>query len=104
MNKCMRHLLAWAVAAVLPLCSLLGAETASDGSKGISKAFQKDQPAGRNAVSIAGKKAPGKKKRRLRIHEVTHENDIRYRGPLSYQHFQILGWLCIVLSAQLHCV
>lgn len=62
MNKCMRHLLAWAVAAVLPLCSLLGAETASDGSKGISKAFQKDQPAGRNAVSIAGKKAPGKKK------------------------------------------
>ena len=26
------------------------------------------------------------------------ENDIRYRGPLSYRTFKILGWLCIVLS------
>lgn len=43
-------------------------------------------------------KAAGEKKRRLRIHEVTHENDIRYRGPLSYQHFQVLGWLCIIAS------
>lgn len=34
----------------------------------------------------------------MKIHEVTAENDIRYRGPLSYFHFQILGWLCIVLS------
>ena len=38
------------------------------------------------------------KKRRVKLHEVTSENDIRYRGPLSYFHFQILGWLCIVLS------
>ena len=37
-------------------------------------------------------------KRRVRIHEVTHENDIRYRGPLNFQHFQILGWLCIAIS------
>ena len=26
------------------------------------------------------------------------ENDIRYRGPLSYRTFKILGWLCIALS------
>ena len=39
------------------------------------------------------------KKKRVRIYEVTRENDIRYRGPLSYFHFQILGWLCIVLVA-----
>lgn len=38
------------------------------------------------------------KKKRVKLHEVTAENDIRYRGPLSYFHFQILGWLCIVLS------
>ncbi len=38
------------------------------------------------------------RKRRLRLHEVTAENDIKYRGPLNYQHFQILGWLCIVVT------
>ena len=27
--------------------------------------------------------------------------DIRYRGPISYQGFQILGWICIVLSIML---
>ncbi len=26
------------------------------------------------------------------------ENDIRYRGPLSYRTFKILGWICIALS------
>ena len=38
------------------------------------------------------------KKKRVKLHEVTPENDIRYRGPLSWFHFQILGWVCIVLS------
>lgn len=38
------------------------------------------------------------RKRRLKIHEVTSENDIRYLGPLTYQHFKLLGWLCIVIS------
>ena len=38
------------------------------------------------------------KKKRVRIHETTLENDIRYRGPLSSRHFKILGWLCIVLT------
>ena len=37
-------------------------------------------------------------KKRVKIHETTLENDMRYRGPLSYFHFQILGWLCIALS------
>ena len=39
------------------------------------------------------------RKKRLKIHEVTAENDIRYQGPLNYQHFQMLGWLCIVATA-----
>ena len=35
--------------------------------------------------------------RRRKLHEISLKDDIRYRGPLSYQGFQILGWLCIVL-------
>lgn len=38
------------------------------------------------------------KKRRIKIHETTLENDIRYRGPLSPTHFKVLGWLCIVIA------
>jgi len=44
---------------------------------------------------------PATKDQRRRIkklHEVTTADDIRYRGPLSYQGFQALGWACIVAS------
>lgn len=37
-------------------------------------------------------------RQKIRIHEVTAENDMRYRGPLSFQHFMALGWTCIVLA------
>jgi hypothetical protein len=40
----------------------------------------------------------GKKKKRMKFHEYTAENDMTYRGPLNYQSFQILGWLCMVIS------
>ena len=40
----------------------------------------------------------GERKPQRKWHERTAEEDIRYRGPLNYQHFQILGWLCIVAS------
>lgn len=39
-----------------------------------------------------------KKIPRRKWHERTADKDIRYRGPLNYQHFQILGWLCIAAS------
>ena len=39
--------------------------------------------------------------RRLKLHEVSLEDDIRYRGPISFQGFQVLGWLCIVVSVAL---
>ena len=39
--------------------------------------------------------------KRLKLHEINLENDIRYRGPISYQGFQILGWLCLVASVAL---
>lgn len=38
------------------------------------------------------------KKKRTKFHEFTAENDIRYRAPLNYQHFQILGWACVVAA------
>ena len=38
------------------------------------------------------------KKKRTKFHEFTAENDMKYRGPLNYQHFQILGWACIVAA------
>ena len=41
---------------------------------------------------------PDKKRGRLRLHEASALNDIAYRGPLNYRFFQILGWLCIVVS------
>ena len=37
--------------------------------------------------------------KRKKLHEISIQEDIRYRGPLNYQHFQMLGWLCIVLTA-----
>ena len=44
-------------------------------------------------------KAAAQNKRRIKkLHEVTAADDIRYRGPLSYQGFQALGWACIVAS------
>lgn len=40
-------------------------------------------------------------KRRLfrsKLYEKSRKKDIRYRGPLSYRHFRILGWICIAVS------
>jgi hypothetical protein len=34
--------------------------------------------------------------KRKRFHEHGAQNDIKYRGPISYFGFQVLGWLCIV--------
>ena len=41
---------------------------------------------------------PDMARRRRKLHEVVIHEDIRFRGPLNSLHFQILGWLCIVLS------
>ena len=50
-------------------------------------------------ASKAGNAAETKKQRkRKKLHEYTAENDLKYRGPLNYQAFQILGWLCMVCT------
>ena len=33
--------------------------------------------------------------KRRKLHEISPEDDIRFRGPLSYQSFQALGWLAL---------
>ena len=37
-----------------------------------------------------------KKRTKRRIHEITIENDIRYRGPFSYRWLRIFAWMSIV--------
>ncbi len=39
--------------------------------------------------------------KRRKLHEVSLEDDIRYRGPISFQGFQVCGWLCIVMTVVL---
>ena len=36
-----------------------------------------------------------RKKEKISIYDRNEWNDIRYRGPLSYRHLQIMGWLSI---------
>jgi Ca2+/Na+ antiporter len=54
-------------------------------------------------VSMAHAKRPangraGGKKPRTKFHEYTAANDMKYKGPLNYQSFQLFGWICIVLA------
>ncbi|MBR4800316.1 MAG: hypothetical protein IK048_01370 [Clostridia bacterium] len=39
-----------------------------------------------------------KRRKRRKIDEYTLENDIRYRGPLSYRWLRIFAWLFLILS------
>lgn len=38
------------------------------------------------------------KRRRVKLYERGAHDDIRYRGPLSYRTFQIIGWICLVIT------
>lgn len=53
---------------------------------------------------ISQQKESDPMRKRRKFHEIEIENDIRYRGPLSYQGFQILGWLCISLMVVIMCL
>ncbi len=50
---------------------------------------------------VTEEQKPKKKKaiwRRKYIHEVTSENDIKFRAPLSYRHLRMIGWLFLAIS------
>jgi len=38
------------------------------------------------------------RRRRVRLYERGAHDDIKYRGPLSYRAFQIIGWICLVIT------
>ena len=45
-----------------------------------------------------GFRKDGTRTKQKKLRKYDTENDIRYRGPLSYRSFRILGWICIALS------
>ena len=50
---------------------------------------------------VTEEQKPKKKKAirgRKHIHEITAENDIRFRAPLSYRHLRMIGWLFLAIS------
>lgn len=63
-------------------------ETAGETAEGAAQ-----EPAANTAKAAA--RNDGKKKK-LKFHEYSAENDMQYKGPLNYQTFQMLGWLCMV--------
>ena len=48
-------------------------------------------------MALGGKKS-GAHTAQKKQRKFDTEHDIRYRGPLSYRSFKILGWICIALS------
>ena len=43
-------------------------------------------------------KAKANNKTKTKIHEINSTNDMKYRGPLTYQHFRMIGWVLIALA------
>lgn len=47
----------------------------------------------------SGKKGKKRKrKKKLKFYEITPENDMKYRGPLSYRHLRIAGWAFMIIA------
>ena len=53
---------------------------------------------GEENVAVEKQQKPIKIWRRKYIHLVNEENDIKFRGPLSYRYLRILGWICLFIS------
>ena len=67
-----------------------------------SAASRKAANARRSAAAAAKAAKPEKNRsRRVQLHEVSLEEDIKYRAPINYRGFQIIGWICIVISVPL---
>ena len=49
-------------------------------------------------IENEAKQKPVKVWKRKNIHLVSEENDIRFRGPLSYRHLRIAGWLFLIIA------
>lgn len=84
--------------------------TAESPEAGAPESSAPESPEGTSAEAVPEvpqtpkpKKAKVKKvaKLRRRKHKIlarSAENDIRYRGPLSYRSFRVLAWICLALA------
>jgi len=72
-----------------------GGRKAVDGKRPVRAPEAEKVPSAEAAEAAA---EPGRKGKRRKLSEYTPENDMKYRGPLNYQGFQLLGWACMVLS------
>ena len=71
-------------------------QAGSFGSRGRSpRSGHSQKEKGETMLKTRGKH---QKKPRRRLHEFDIEHDISYRGPLSYRHLRIMGWLCIAAA------
>ena len=72
------------------------AETAGEGNTAETPAETEEEEDDKKRKKSKRKK--GKKRRKkVKFYEITEENDIKYRGPLSYRHLRIAGWVfCVV--------
>lgn len=73
------------------------AEAEANAVEKAAEAVQENAETAENAALEAASN-DGKKKKKIRMWEVTPENDIRYKGPLSYRHFRIAGWVCMAMT------
>ena len=72
-----------------------------DEQNGLSGQKEQKGPCGQKEQKERKGRRKADKPKRIRLHAVTLEKDIRYRGPLSSREFKIFGWLCIVLGQAL---
>lgn len=49
-------------------------------------------------TAVAPTPVKKKRKKRRKIHEISLNRDIKYRGPLSYRHIRALAWILIAAS------
>ena len=75
-----------------PLEPIGGAMAAADA--------QAEEAAGAFMETKAAEVQPegSKKKKKISIYDVTPENDIKFKGFLSYRHFRIMGWICMAIA------
>ena len=78
------------VAEEMPDNGVIDEQTVTEDEKEV---VESEQTTAEDEKTEGAPKAKKTKKKRRKLHEVSEENDIKYRGPLSYRHLRIGGWV-----------
>ena len=84
-----------------PLQPIGGPMTGSEAPDAAADAdfMVKDNLAEDISIQAGNVKAARKKARKkLSMYDITKENDIKFKGFLSYRHFRIMGWVCMAIT------